>query len=108
MGAITKFLKDKSIQLQSSHIFQNVTSLYIDILMQEIASQSKLVVLCILEPVLCPYLLSSKGAGLLKSLLQHQVWQQEYSFTLTDLREEDRDLQNTISSQMALLDRLVC
>ncbi|XP_025096054.1 WD repeat-containing protein 11-like [Pomacea canaliculata] len=56
------------------------------------------------EPVLCPYLLSSKGAGLLKSLLQHQVWQQEYSFTLTDLREEDRDLQNTISSQMALLD----
>lgn len=55
------------------------------------------------DPLQCPYLLSSKASMLLKCLMQHQPWQEKFSCSLEAFREEDKELQKTVNSHMALM-----
>jgi hypothetical protein len=56
------------------------------------------------ETLQCPYLLPNKASSLVKCLLQHQPWQGTFQFTLEGFREEDKDLEKTVTAHMALLD----
>ncbi|XP_076467443.1 WD repeat-containing protein 11-like [Babylonia areolata] len=56
------------------------------------------------EAVQCPYLLNSKASALLKCLLQHQPWQDSFCFLVDGFREEDKELQKTVNTHLALMD----
>ncbi|KAK7498382.1 hypothetical protein BaRGS_00010336, partial [Batillaria attramentaria] len=55
------------------------------------------------DPLQCPYLLGSKASALLKCLMQHQPWQDQFSFTVDGFREEDKDLQKTVNNHLTLM-----
>lgn len=55
------------------------------------------------DPLQCPYLLGSKASSLLKCLLQHQPWQDQFSFTLDGFRDEDKELQSTVNTHLSRL-----
>ena len=51
--------------------------------------------------------MSSKASALLKCLLQHEPWQDTFSFTLEGFREEDKELQKAVNTFLASMDRSV-
>ncbi|KAJ8316897.1 hypothetical protein KUTeg_004801 [Tegillarca granosa] len=57
-------------------------------------------------PVFCPHLVPSRGSLLMKYMLQHQPWNEQYQTKLDSLREEDKSVQEIVNSQMELIDRL--
>ncbi|XP_053406773.1 WD repeat-containing protein 11-like [Mercenaria mercenaria] len=56
------------------------------------------------EDVWSPYLMPPKGAFLMKHLLQHQAWSDQYTLELQGLREEDKDIQNCVNKNLKLID----
>lgn len=55
-------------------------------------------------PVFCPHLVPSRGSLLMKYMLQHQPWNEQYQTKLDSLREEDKSVQEIVNSQMELID----
>ncbi|XP_071090050.1 WD repeat-containing protein 11-like isoform X1 [Haliotis cracherodii] len=56
------------------------------------------------EPVFSPHLLPPKSSQLMKCLLQHQPWTEEFNLSLEGMREDDLDVQRIVNAQIQLID----
>ncbi|XP_005089399.1 WD repeat-containing protein 11 [Aplysia californica] len=57
------------------------------------------------EPMFCPHILPARLSQIIKSLLQHQTWREQYTLSVAGLLEHDKPVQKRISAQLQLIDK---
>ncbi|GAB1607865.1 WD repeat-containing protein 11-like isoform X2 [Argonauta hians] len=55
------------------------------------------------EKIFCPSFLPSPGSLLLRTFLQHQPWNDKYTFQLCGMRDEEQEIQTAVNKQLKLI-----
>ncbi|KAH9489673.1 WD repeat-containing protein 11, partial [Bulinus truncatus] len=57
------------------------------------------------EPMFCPHLLPARLSQMIKCLLQHQEWRENYILSVSGLLDHDRPTQKRVNTQLLLIDK---